>query len=77
MKFDSVKECLDDLHMRCDKRSPMEFQAKCREEKRLGHRQIACKACGRWKWPDERCNLFVATVSRTTKSTVSAPAEGK
>jgi len=77
MKFETVRECLQDLQARCDKRSPIDFQAMCREQKRLGNRQIACNACGRWKWPHERCNLFVATATRGASSAVSASPEGK
>lgn len=71
-EFKTVQECLKDLELRCEKRSPIDFQAYCREQQKLAHRQVCCKTCGRWKWPEERCNLFIPTATRGPRSQVSA-----
>jgi alkylated DNA repair dioxygenase AlkB len=50
--FKSAQECIADLERRVSHR-PMSFQGR----KGAG-RQVQCQRCFRWKYSDERCNLF-------------------
>lgn len=49
--FQSARECTEELE-RWLSHQPMMFEGRKRE------RQVQCPACKRWKYTDERCNLF-------------------
>jgi hypothetical protein len=51
--FQSARECTDELE-RWVSHQPMTFEGR----KNAG-RQVQCDRCFRWKYADERCNLFV------------------
>lgn len=58
LTFKSAKECAEATDRRATRESPWAWELKCRRERRLGHRQVRCELCRRWRWPDDRCNLF-------------------
>ncbi len=60
MKFDSAKACVDELDRRCRVTSFEESSKEADRKMRRGLKQIRCTACMRYKFPDERCNFFVA-----------------
>lgn len=49
-------ECTEELE-RWLSHQPMSFTGRKKE------RQVQCKACRRWKYADERCNLFTTVTS--------------
>lgn len=50
--FRTPRECTDELE-RWNSHQPMRF-----EGRKGAGRQVQCQACKRWKYGDERCNLF-------------------
>jgi hypothetical protein len=51
--FKNARECIDELE-RWNSHQPMTF-----EGRKGAGRQVQCARCFRWKYKDERCNLFV------------------
>ncbi len=49
--FDSPQACLKDLESKI-------WKVPYGSGQRKGERQHQCRACGRWKYADERCNWF-------------------
>lgn len=59
--FASARECIDELE-RWVSHQPMSFTGR----KGAG-RQVQCQRCFRWKYGDERCNLFTAVRTPDTR----------
>jgi len=46
------------------------FFVRCADNSAKGKKQLQCKYCGRWMWPEDRCAIFrvAATELDATKS---------
>lgn len=58
--FTTPEDCADDTTREALRTSPSQFEEKCRKNAKAGHKQIQCVKCKRWRFPEDRCNLFEA-----------------
>jgi hypothetical protein len=56
LNFKTPKDCIRDLELKVEK---LPYGS----GRRPKERQVQCKACRRWKYADERCNLFSTTTA--------------
>jgi hypothetical protein len=63
-QFKSAAECVEALKKARDAHSYAFWVSDAGRRKNAGQRQVLCATCERWKWPDERCNLFVEGLNR-------------
>ena len=57
LKFKTPAECERDLDSELAK-------TRYQEGRRMKERQVLCDTCRRWKFSNQRCNLFVAVPPR-------------
>lgn len=65
-EFKTPRECVEDLERKIWKKP-------YGSGRQRGQRQVQCQACGRWKYANERCNLF--TTLRQPDSASCNPSE--
>jgi len=63
-EFTTATECVEALKKTRDSHSYAFWVSDAGRRKSAGQRQVLCATCERYKWPDERCNLFVQGFDR-------------
>jgi RNase P subunit RPR2 len=57
-QFKTPLECAEHRDANRHKEGYNNFQDRCRINASKGKKQLPCGKCGRFLWPEDRCNLF-------------------
>lgn len=58
VEFLNAKACIAATERRARTQSAMAWEEYVKAQRAKGGKQIRCKNCLRWRFPDDRCNLF-------------------
>lgn len=57
-QFKTPLECAEHHEKHMHEESYSAFFERCKQNSRKGKLQLPCGKCGRFMWPEDRCNLF-------------------